>query len=325
MLSSRLQHFKFNTPARFSSHIRAFSAAQRKPPGSSSSSGNKPNNAEPEFISTERKTAFVRAWNFIESPAHAFAIVRAVEEKYGPVEEFKFPRDFEIPSKYQSRGWIVFKDPKSFERIPPNSEVLHIPAPDVDPDQPGGISLNELLPLLEPRKRMQLRQDKPLADFSNFMGDILEHAEETEASRNKSGKTISFRIERARSEHYTKGEDMPPSPPPEHVQRQFSEAFVNWGGFYKLKPIPSSTVITDEELFGESKLDHVRMRRALRKHAQLLGVPSPYEYDDSVEQGGDGAQEPVREVKKSEDEKPVEWEPLPGAEDDEGVLPRRKK
>lgn len=40
----------------------------------------------------ENRSAFVKTWDFLKNPAEALALIRAVEQKYGPVESFRFQK-----------------------------------------------------------------------------------------------------------------------------------------------------------------------------------------------------------------------------------------
>lgn len=52
-------------------------------------------------------------------------------------------------------------------------------------------------------------------------------------------------------------------------------AFLRWGGFQPLTPLPKRRTIEEYELFGKTDLDQVRMRASLQLSARLLGVPNP--------------------------------------------------
>jgi len=82
--------------------------------------------------------------------------------------------------------------------------------------------------------------------------------------------------------------------------------FIDWGGFYDIKPIEKGTPIPNEDLFGTSHIDHIRMRRTIRKWSHIGGVPNPYEYIN-----GSG-QVTEQDLPRADDR--AEWEPLPGCE-----------
>lgn len=56
-----------------------------------------------------------------------------------------------MPEMYQAKILVLFRDADSVERIPALGENLHVPAPEVVPDQPGGIGLADIAHLLEPQ------------------------------------------------------------------------------------------------------------------------------------------------------------------------------
>jgi hypothetical protein len=70
---------------------------------------------------------------------------------------------------------------------------------------------------------------------------------------------------------------LPTELPSPEMQRRVAEHFLHWGSTQPLTPISSERPIQDKELFGESSLDSVRMRAALRWAAKALNRRSPYE------------------------------------------------
>ncbi|KAF8653312.1 hypothetical protein AX16_004012 [Volvariella volvacea WC 439] len=250
-----------------------------------------------------KRTAFIRTWEFIKSPAHAYAIIRKVEEKYGAIQEYKFAKDYELPSEYQSSVIVVFKDPESYKRLPLEPETFHVSEPLVL-DQPGGIGLDDLKELLEPRKKT----DQSTLSIDEIMVNIRKGMNES-----PTGKTMMCKIERAHKERSTPNR-LPQSGSSRQIREQVSRRFLDWGGFYELSPIDTNTPITDDELFGQSTLDHVRMRRVLRKHSEATGIPNPYE------------REPTSPISSNMTAKPMnndlrQWKPLPGFEDQPSEVP----
>jgi hypothetical protein len=57
-------------------------------------------------------------------------------------------------------------------------------------------------------------------------------------------------------------------------ERRMSKAFLDWGGFYHLRPISKRTTYESIE-----KLDHPKMRLLLRKW-EKMGHKNPYEFED---------------------------------------------
>ena len=137
----------------------------------------------------------IRTTRFLESPASAFAVIRAVERKYGALTEYRFSRvclpifefrqtlthvvmqDFEVGYKYQSIVHAVFRDPQSVDRISAD-DTLRIPAPHYVPDRPGGIGLDELEGLLELQEHVK---EAGVPAFANVMESVLRNGEENDS------------------------------------------------------------------------------------------------------------------------------------------------
>ncbi|KAF9451518.1 hypothetical protein P691DRAFT_773071 [Macrolepiota fuliginosa MF-IS2] len=203
----------------------------------------------------ENRCAFVRTWDFLRNPAEALALVRAVEQKYGPVESFSFQKDFDSPSLYQSHVKITFRDIESFHRLPEDFQTLHIRAPKVQPKRPGGIGLDEIHHLVT-------------EDVEFLTADKVSEIASEE-------RTIDFRIERAQRAYFEE------SPfrfvgVNQTYRKEIGTKMLEWGGFHEMEPMDSTQPITNEELTEET-LDHVHMRRSLREWSQYLGVRNPYE------------------------------------------------
>jgi hypothetical protein len=94
--------------------------------------------------------------------------------------------------------------------------------------------------------------------------------------------------------------------PSRRVWNVIARNFIDWGGFYDIKPIEKSTPITNEDLFGTSHIDHIRMRRTIRKLCDINGLSNPYEYTAGPKQAFE------QDLPRTADH--VEWEPLPGYE-----------
>jgi hypothetical protein len=85
-----------------------------------------------------------------------------------------------MPEMYQAKILVLFRDADSVERIPALGENLHVPAPEVVPDQPGGIGLADIAHLLEPQGKSET--------LSFLEGSNTPSVEGT-------GRTINFKIE----------------------------------------------------------------------------------------------------------------------------------
>lgn len=86
----------------------------------------------------------------IPSPVAALAIIRAVERRFGKVAEYRFNRDSETSSRFQVLGYLAFKDPASYDLLPPSGPAMlraTVPASSIA-SAPGGVGLGDLLPYL---------------------------------------------------------------------------------------------------------------------------------------------------------------------------------
>ncbi|KAM6502530.1 hypothetical protein JOM56_002507 [Amanita muscaria] len=281
---------------------------------SSSSSAKQPaqkgvNRATEEVLLTKTllqtsNSALIRTWSFPTSMRDALAIIRAVERKYGPVKEFKYFRDFEVPSNYQGIIKVAFRDPESQKRIPEEAEELRIILPSAVPDdQPGGVGLADLeeylsstrSPLSSPPKS----DTASALNLGNVMANVIEENEAKAKSENAE-RVITCRIQRTNAPFYT------PSYvtyfwPPRQEREAIARQLLNWGGFHDFPPIEKDTSLPENDFFGSPKLDHFRMRRCLRKASKYLRVPNPYEYSPEHVPGS---------VAHAEE---VDWEPLSGS------------
>jgi hypothetical protein len=98
-------------------------------------------------------------------------------------------QDFEIGTKYQSVAYVVFRDPQSPLRISADSDILHIPAPHIIPDRPGGIGLDELEGLLEPQENAK---EGGIPAFENVMESVLQSGRDE-----KNDRVIECKIQRS--------------------------------------------------------------------------------------------------------------------------------
>lgn len=66
---------------------------------------------------------------------------------------------------------VAFRDPQSARRISPGLNVLRIPMPQVVPERPGGIGLDELEGLLE---RQEYVEEVTIPVFGDMMENMLQ-------------------------------------------------------------------------------------------------------------------------------------------------------
>lgn len=76
-------------------HTRTFGALRshrsRSPPSKQKEISEK-DDSNVKILETRKRSAIIQTSSVIKSLAHAYAIIRAVEEKYGPVMEYRFLR-----------------------------------------------------------------------------------------------------------------------------------------------------------------------------------------------------------------------------------------
>ncbi|GLB37720.1 hypothetical protein LshimejAT787_0407710 [Lyophyllum shimeji] len=250
----------------------------RRLTGRTRSRGGGPQSEEPD-------SAFLRGNKFLRSAADALAVIRAVERKYGAVREYRFQKDFELPTHYQHIISVAFRDPKAYERIPVETETFSVTLPGTTHDRPGGVGLDELEPVLQSADYVE----SSLPSFGNIMDDIDNGAE-------GEGEEVTFTISRADLNWYTPA-TFPGSLP---ASESLSRCFIRWGGFHELQPISAETPISKADIFRPSTIDSPCMRLALRRHSETLRIPNPYE---ALSTTASDSSQPA-----------LNWEPLPGHE-----------
>ncbi|KAF9464974.1 hypothetical protein BDZ94DRAFT_1320578 [Collybia nuda] len=259
------------------------------------------------MLKAPQQSAFVKTGKFLESPVQAFAVIRAVERKYGAVNEYHVAKDFEVETRYQSIIHLQFKDAESFGRIPVNnSDTFYVETPEAL-TQPGGVGLDELELFLE---RQEYMEEARMPAFGRLMDSVLQTGRDEADS--KSIISMECKITRSNSAFWT-----PSSSPPTMTSARdmTGRNFIKWGGFQTIKPIKKETLIVDEELFGPTTLDHVRMRRILRKWSALSGAPNPYECSENPDDNRTISHSIVGDLPQGAQEARSDlstWEPLPG-------------
>ncbi|EGO00848.1 hypothetical protein SERLA73DRAFT_178808 [Serpula lacrymans var. lacrymans S7.3] len=234
-------------------------------------------------------TIFVRSVDGILGLSDAYSIIRGIERRYGPLREYRFLRDTEISSMYQSILWASFTSTKSFDSVPSSGEVLRIPVPEVDSRKEGGQGLEDLQGLFEPQVRT-VENDRGAPAFQ----DSYSKAQEPEASR-----FLRVKVERAakdepfRSELYQRD-----------VRRDqklaVGHAFMEWGGFHPLKPLYTSSPFSTPTEEQSGQPDNASMRIALNKWSQITGRPDPSFVDTSKPEQDDKLEDSAADVRASE-------------------------
>ncbi|KDR75658.1 hypothetical protein GALMADRAFT_248258 [Galerina marginata CBS 339.88] len=205
------------------------------------------------------RTAYIRTWQPLANIADAYAMIRVLERKYGKVIEAHFLKDFEVPMNYQNISWIVFKDPKSVQRIPERGFDFTIPAAGVQ-KEPHEIGMEDI---------EHLAQE----------GDYEEGFELAVVDPETNQRVIGGRIVRSEQDFIGEGVDSRLYQP---TAGPVLRSFLRWGGFSKLTPIDSKIQIKEEDLFAdtpgaetEPRLDSIRMRAALQVAAFATNSQNP--------------------------------------------------
>lgn len=209
----------------------------------------------------------IKGWTSFNNMVEVFAVLRAVEQKYGTIVEYVVSRDFEMPDKPFAMIFAAFADPASFKRVPITGIELAVPAPSYRP-KPGGLGWDDIEGLLSEADRdpdYDRNHSFPLSDGSS---QVQKH--------------IFVRVSVAKKEISFNPIPAPDVPTAE-MQRQIAEKFVQWAETKKpLRPISNSLPISERELFGNSELDNVRLRVALRWAGRALGKRTSFEtYNDA--------------------------------------------
>ncbi|KAH9485498.1 hypothetical protein JR316_0002406 [Psilocybe cubensis] len=197
------------------------------------------------------RTAYLKAWEPIKNVADVYALLQALERKYGKVIDAHFAKDFEDPMRNQLIAWIIFEDPKSLQRIPPDGADIVVPTANVTCEQ-HEISLADLEPLSQ----------------------SLDYEKEYEfppTSPEQKGKVIGCRVSRAEFDYSTNQKETIFQVTPKGV----AFSFLRFGGFHNLTPLDLPRDIAEGQLFANPTLDNVRMRAALQLCSNITGLPNP--------------------------------------------------
>ncbi|KAJ3514748.1 hypothetical protein NLJ89_g2191 [Agrocybe chaxingu] len=200
------------------------------------------------------RTAHIRTWKPVNNIADAYALIQAVERKYGKILEVHFLKDFEMVGQYQLFAWVVFMDPESLKRVPEEGFEFCVRASGVSKPT-HEIGLEDVIPLT-----LTEEYDKNY-EFPTLPEDSAE-------AKNY----IGARINRDEKDYM----DLSGSPHIyQNTSRRTMEAFLRWGGFAPLEPIDPKRRIALSEIVGQTDLDQVHMRSALQVSADYTGLPNP--------------------------------------------------
>ncbi|KAH7927435.1 hypothetical protein BV22DRAFT_1193593 [Leucogyrophana mollusca] len=229
------------------------------------------------------RTIHIRASSIL-GISDAYAVIRGIERKFGRVREYRFMRDAEVSSTYQVVLWAAFVSPESFDRVPERGAKLEIPARPIDLAKEGGPGLEDLDGLLD-----SVQYDGEVESRPGFQ-------DATNKAQKEAGKRLlEVTVKRADSDLRFRPET-PQLDMTKPKKIAFGYSFMEWGGFYPLKPLytespfstPSSEVASTQEqqAVNEEPLtqaateeplppDNPNMRLALNKWSQITGRPDP--------------------------------------------------
>lgn len=143
----------------------------------------------------------------------AYAIIRAIEQKYGTLREYQFPRvrllfrvnlqestliifqEVGSPNVYTNQFYVVFKSPESRLKLPKGAtENITIPAPTAETfeSKPGGPSLADFQNLLDPK---DVETSHEIPAFESIIDTAISEGGKQEA---KPPREITFSIFQAR-------------------------------------------------------------------------------------------------------------------------------
>ncbi|KAJ7502976.1 hypothetical protein B0H11DRAFT_613085 [Mycena galericulata] len=218
------------------------------------------------------------------SPLDAYAIIRAIERRFGRVAEYRFYRDAES-NRLQYLGHFSFFDPAAYERVPRSAPtVLRVAVPAAPPGS-GGVGLADL-------EKAGVLVSKDWRD-NDLTEEVRAHFEAPELKDGE--RVIQFHVD-----HWDGRFQKHHMPPPTYVARfnqAFTANFVRWGGFAPMKP-DGARVTRGDVLWGSTKVDHPAMRFAL----QLWGSPTnPF----GVERMPDNRSSSIQPEDKTAEEKPL--------------------
>ncbi|KAL0955856.1 hypothetical protein HGRIS_002058 [Hohenbuehelia grisea] len=245
-------------------------------------------------------SAFIYPRTRLRSMVDAYAVIRAVEQRYGPVREFHFTPDRDVPVAYQKNVYVVFHSSESRARIKPNGELVTIFAPDHDYHKPGGISLNDLEKVLRPGKFGEIPE---IPAFDEVLGDTVDKPERSPPYE------LKFDINPARNNFFQTPSSSNARLTPLAHRYQLSQNLMKWGGFYQPPPVDP-----DAQPSGE------KSKRPLMDSLLASAENTIADFELSRPRASSATPSAASPSKQASlAEVPAEWEPLPLETSDEPI------
>ncbi|KAG1860841.1 hypothetical protein F4604DRAFT_1130581 [Suillus subluteus] len=214
---------------------------------------------EKDTVGPARRTVCIRMSRTLAGGmVDAFAVVRGVERKFGRIREYRFIRDGEVNSEYQMLCWAAFQSEDSMSLIPEKGIIMNVPAATQDPTIPeGGPGLEHLQGLFDVK-------------------DVDSSSPPTYSAEGSSThpRLIELNVQRAASDLRFNGDNTPLNIT-KGKKIAIGHSFYEWGGFYPLKPLYTSSPFTSPSEEPPPTPDHEQMRIALNKWSQILERPDP--------------------------------------------------
>ncbi|KAH9856764.1 hypothetical protein C2E23DRAFT_721491 [Lenzites betulinus] len=209
-------------------------------------------------------SVYVRAWDDIDSMPTFFAMLRAVEKRFGRARDFRLGRDYDIKSNYTNFFVVDLATEDAYRRVPENGTNIQVEIPVTPRTRPGGVGLDEIQDMLSP-------QDwDPLALYSTPISPLTT----AEGAPERKTKTVEVIVKRSTS----------PQTEGRHRRRmkdssRFGQGFYKWAGFY------DATVEDGAPLYSKE------MTRVMEKWAGFLAEQGKLPGAESRTRGGAAADE----------------------------------
>ena len=260
----------------------------------------------PVVPASVKRTALIKTHKTVKNLADAWALLRAVERKYGKVLEARFFKvslqsdlteallkqrylqDFEIQNEYIFDIHVLFLDPQSRQRISPlYGDTFYILVPIIE-NRPGGLGLDDVRHLLD---------SADIEDSFEFASTAPDPTEKV------IGAKITRRMlficpfnflfyKREKNSNFIDNVDFYTiSNPNQHktvLDYSLTLKFFSWGGFHKLEPIEASSNIKESDCFTEPHWKQLRMRTAQRWCLEKLRRFNPDICRKLIARGSDG-------------------------------------
>ncbi|KAG1854172.1 hypothetical protein DFJ58DRAFT_788489 [Suillus subalutaceus] len=203
---------------------------------------------EKDTVGPARRTVCIRMSRTLAGGmVDAFAVVRGVERKFGRIREYRFIRDGEVNSEYQMLCWAAFQSEDSMSLIPEKGIIMNVPAATQDPTIPeGGPGLEHLQGLFDVKDVNSSSPPTYSAEGSSTQPRLIELNVQRAVTYVSTGDNTPLNI--------TKGKKI-----------AIGHSFYEWGGFYPLKPLYTSSPFTSPSEEPPPTPDHEQMRIALNK------------------------------------------------------------